>query len=46
MDPARFHITYHLNNENGEALFSFSHVDTELIKGKNKLNFFFPPFCQ
>ena len=44
MDPARFHITYHLNNENGEALFSFSHVDTELMKGKNILNFFFSPF--
>ena len=44
IDPTRFHLTYHLNNENGEALFSFSHVDTELITGKNKLNFFFPPF--
>lgn len=40
----KFHITYHLNNELGEALFSFSSQrgDIELKKGQNELICIFP----
>lgn len=41
--PERYHITYHLNNQVGEALFSFSSSKTTtLIKGKNRLTCIFP----
>ncbi|UMB60331.1 ABC transporter ATP-binding protein [Lutibacter sp. A80] len=42
--PQRYHITYHLFNEMGEALFSFSNVSSEVTikKGVNKLNCTFP----
>jgi lipopolysaccharide transport system ATP-binding protein len=43
-DPERFHLTYHLFNENGDALFSFSHINTKLKNGDNRLNFIFPTF--
>jgi len=37
-NPDRFHITYHLNNQVGEALFSFTHTQSaKLSKGKNRL---------
>ena len=42
--PTNFHITYHLYNEQGEALFSFSHEKIELKTGKNKLLFIFSTF--
>jgi lipopolysaccharide transport system ATP-binding protein len=42
-DPSKFHITYHLINENGEPLFSFSHKDIQFKENENKLQFLFPP---
>ncbi len=42
-DISNYHITYHLYNEQGDALFSFSHSNTELKYGDNKLLFHFPP---
>jgi lipopolysaccharide transport system ATP-binding protein len=42
-DASKFHITYHLINENGDPLFSFSHKDIQLKENENKLLFFFPP---
>jgi lipopolysaccharide transport system ATP-binding protein len=42
--PERYHITYHLYNEMGEALFSFSSQGNDLLKtGKNKVVCTFPP---
>ena len=42
-DPERYHITYHLYNELGEPLFSFSSKDKiKLKKGTNKLTCIFP----
>jgi lipopolysaccharide transport system ATP-binding protein len=43
-DVERYHITYHLHNEMGEALFSFSNVndDTIFYEGKNKIVCTFP----
>jgi lipopolysaccharide transport system ATP-binding protein len=41
--PENYHITYHLYNEQGEAMFSFSHDDLDLKIGYNKLTFHFPP---
>ncbi len=43
-DAANLHLTYVLNNENGEALFTFSHINSgkKLKKGKNQLKCFFP----
>lgn len=43
-NPERFHITYHLINELGEALFSFSniHSDLKLKNGLNNLHCYFP----
>jgi len=40
----RYHITYHLNNEMGEAMFSFtnSRSGQELKYGNNKISCFFP----
>ncbi len=35
--PERYHITYHLKNDYGEALFSFSSNDLKYKKGKNSL---------
>ncbi len=41
--PDRYHVTYHLNNQVGEALFSFSTSQKiTLLKGKNRLTCFFP----
>lgn len=41
--PERYHVTYHLYNEMGEALFSFSHVPQMNLKsGENKLICEFP----
>jgi lipopolysaccharide transport system ATP-binding protein len=41
--PERYHITYHLYNELGDPLFSFSSKDrTMLKKGVNKLTCMFP----
>lgn len=42
-NPLSYNITYHLFNEQGDALFSFSHTNTELKYGENKLLFHFPP---
>lgn len=42
-EPERCHITYHLYNELGEPLFSFSSKDNiKLEKGTNKLTCIFP----
>lgn len=42
-EPERYHITYHLYNELGEPLFSFSSKDKiKLKKGNNKLKCIFP----
>jgi lipopolysaccharide transport system ATP-binding protein len=41
-DPQRYHITYHLYNEMGEALFSFHNSDLELKKGENNIVCTFP----
>ncbi|MFM9825033.1 polysaccharide ABC transporter ATP-binding protein [Flavobacterium sp.] len=42
-EPERYHITYHLYNELGEPLFSFSSKDkAKLKKGINKLTCLFP----
>ena len=42
-EPERYHITYHLYNELGEPLFSFSCKDkVKLKKGMNKLTCIFP----
>lgn len=41
-DFSRYHVTYHLNNELGEALFPFSHTGINLKKGLNKLHCYFP----
>ncbi|MBZ4036556.1 ATP-binding cassette domain-containing protein [Flavobacterium sp. 17A] len=38
----RYHITYHLYNEMGEALFSFSNESNKLKYGKNELTCLFP----
>ena len=43
VDPSRYHITYHLFNENGDPLFSFSHNEIELKENENKLQFSFAP---
>lgn len=41
--PENLHITYHLYNEMGEAMFSFSHnTFINLKKGKNKIVCIFP----
>lgn len=39
----QYHITYHLYNEYGEGLFSFSHRELNFKMGSNKLLFNFPP---
>ena len=42
-ETERYHITYHLYNELGEPLFSFSSKDKiKLKKGTNKLTCIFP----
>ncbi|MWB94501.1 ATP-binding cassette domain-containing protein [Flavobacterium sp. GA093] len=43
-DTHRYHITYHLYNEQGESLFSFSNSssDIQLKKGQNILKCIFP----
>jgi lipopolysaccharide transport system ATP-binding protein len=43
-EPLRYHITYHLHNEMGEAMFSFSSGTEEaaLKQGNNQLKCFFP----
>jgi lipopolysaccharide transport system ATP-binding protein len=42
-EPERYHVTYHLYNELGEPLFSFSSKDKiKLKKGTNKLTCTFP----
>jgi lipopolysaccharide transport system ATP-binding protein len=43
-DANRYHLTYHLYNEMGEALFSFSNSTTGIIlkRGENRLTCFFP----
>ncbi|MFV8279937.1 ABC transporter ATP-binding protein [Christiangramia marina] len=40
----RYHLTYHLHNEMGDALFSFTHIkgDGELKKGQNIISCIFP----
>ncbi|QIY91404.1 ABC transporter ATP-binding protein [Chryseobacterium gallinarum] len=40
--PERYHITYHLKNDYGEALFSFSSNDIKYNKGRNSLTCTFP----
>ncbi|GAE63813.1 ATP-binding cassette domain-containing protein [Chryseobacterium indologenes] len=40
--PERYHITYHLKNDYGEALFSFSSNDIKYKKGENSLTCIFP----
>ena len=42
-EVSNYNITYHLYNEQGDALFSFSHNNTKLKYGDNKLSFYFPP---
>ncbi|MCE3227616.1 MAG: transporter related [Bacteroidetes bacterium] len=39
---AFYHLTYHLYNELGEAMFSFWHKDVNLRKGSNKIICTFP----
>jgi len=43
-DAPRYHLTYHLHNEMGEAMFSFSNSKSgEILKsGENKVTCFFP----
>ncbi|WP_242117933.1 ABC transporter ATP-binding protein [Aestuariivivens sediminicola] len=41
-DPERYHITYHLVNELGAPLFSFSNNGIPLVKGHNLLSCYFP----
>lgn len=42
-DASSYHITYHLFNEMGEPLFSFSHLpEVKLETGTNKLSCIFP----
>lgn len=42
-EPERYHLTYHLYNELGEPLFSFSSKDKAMLKkGTNKLTCIFP----
>jgi len=43
-EASRYHITYHLHNEMGEAMFSFTNSKSgEILKeGKNKITCFFP----
>ena len=43
-DAERLHLTYVLNNEDGEALFTFSHINSgkQLVNGKNQLTCSFP----
>jgi len=43
-DVARYHLTYHLYNEMGEAMFSFYHSDwpEKLKKGQNTVSCIFP----
>lgn len=40
----RYHVTYHLHNEMGEAMFSFTHrrAGVELKRGQNIISCFFP----
>ncbi len=41
--PEKYHITYHLNNELGDTLFSFSSANSIIFKkNKNRLICFFP----
>ncbi|WP_080777695.1 ABC transporter ATP-binding protein [Chryseobacterium phocaeense] len=40
--PERYHITYHLKNDYGEALFSFSAHELQLENGKRSLTCTFP----
>jgi len=39
---AQYHITYHLYNEMGEAMFSFSHNNIRLLTGRNQAICVFP----
>ena len=39
---SNYHITYHLYNEQGEGLFSFSHENFDFKTGTNRLLFNFP----
>lgn len=41
--PEKYSIVYHLYNENGDALFSFSHSNKNLTQGDNLLQFIFHP---
>lgn len=43
-EASRYHITYHLYNEMGEPLFSFTHVpnNTTLKSGENCISCYFP----
>ena len=43
-DAKRYHVTYHLYNEMGEAMFSFTHWRNglKLEKGRNTLSCYFP----
>ena len=38
-----YHITYHLFNEFGEGIMSFSHPEHQILNGDNKLVFYFSP---
>lgn len=40
--PERYHITFHLKNDYGEALFAFSSNDLRYNEGKNSLKCTFP----
>jgi len=40
--PERYHITYHLYNEMGEAIFSFGHSGLQLKQGTNRIVCTFP----
>jgi lipopolysaccharide transport system ATP-binding protein len=43
-DPEKFHITFHLYSEEGDALFSFSSQQQPLIQGKNTLTCTIPSY--
>jgi len=41
-EPERYHITYHMYNEQGEAMFSFSSAATIIYSGRNILKTIIP----
>jgi lipopolysaccharide transport system ATP-binding protein len=44
LETDRYQITFHLFNQLGEGLFSFSHPDLTFKNGENTLKFYFPKY--